>query len=91
MRYVKLEKAQELKNRYGSWINRKAHSGEGRTEVLKNILISKKREHQAYSNKERLYKVVFEFENGKKILADDFLSMNGLPVRGKVLQLQLFP
>lgn len=73
----KSEDAENLKKTYSSWIGRGAHTGHGKTQVLKDIIITK---HQLERPLEdtAIYKVEFVFENGDTLNSYEFLNYNSL-------------
>ncbi len=75
--YYKFEEAQELKQTFSSWINKTAHIGNGRQDVLKRTIITPRR-IQNVLKKEKFYIVKFEFTNNNKVDAHSFLMNNGL-------------
>lgn len=75
--YYRLCEAEKLKQTYSSWIDKDAHIGAGRIEVLKQIIIRPKRALKV-KNDEKLFSVKFEFKNQEILDAFDFLSNNGL-------------
>jgi len=76
--YYRFKEAEELKQTYSSWINKMAHSGDGRFAVLKCIIIKPKRSDKLFYDAEKVYTVHFEFENDIKLEALNFLLNNGL-------------
>lgn len=80
MLYFNLEQAESIRNTYSSWIGRKAHIGNGYTEVLTDIQIKQKREFKPFRTSETLYSIRFHFQGGQKFYAHDFFLHNGLMV-----------
>jgi hypothetical protein len=76
--YYRLCEAEKLKQTYSSWINKKAHLGNGHFEILKRIIIKPKRTVKLQPPPENLFIVKFEFINAKKLDAWLFLKNNGL-------------
>lgn len=76
--YYRLCEAEKLKQTYSSWINKRAHVGDGEYAVLKGIIIKPKRTVKTRVSTENLFIVKFEFLNTKRIDAWLFLKNNGL-------------
>lgn len=72
--YYSIERAEDLRKKYSSWIGKRAHVGGGRTEVLKHISIQSKKVSSS-GNEKVLYRVQFEFEN-KTFNSHQFLKHN---------------
>jgi hypothetical protein len=78
--YFEIERANQIKESYSSWIARKAYAGEGKMDVLKAIVVKPKRKY--LPSRLNLYKVEFHFENGSKLPAPDFFAYNGISMLG---------
>ena len=76
--YYNLEKAEEIRQTYLSWIGKKAHVGNGISATLENITIRAKKEMNPRNSTDELYKVEFQFENKKCFSAHEFLFNNCL-------------
>jgi len=75
--YFKSGEAEALKQTYVSWIGRDAHTGKGKKQVLKNIIITECTLHKPFKG-ETSYKVEFIFEDNSVLNAYDFLVFNSL-------------
>lgn len=73
--YFSSEEAEELKRTYSSWLGKQAHVGNGVTDTLLSIRIVP---GKTYPAKKKVFLVEFEFSNGKKFSAPEFLFYNGL-------------
>lgn len=76
--YYRLKEAEELKQTYSSWVNKKAHAGNGTFAILKCIKVRPRRSAKTFFEVEKVYSVQFEFENKIKLDAQNFLLNNGL-------------
>jgi hypothetical protein len=78
MNYYSLEDAKEIMNTFTSWIGKKAHVGDGTTEVLKAIEIKESSRVVKALAPQKKYMINFRFEGRKKFAAAEFLRVNGL-------------
>jgi hypothetical protein len=87
MSYYSLDDAMDLLNTFASWIGKKAHVGDGSTEMLKAIEIKESSRIVKAIAPEKKYAINFRFENKKVFTAKEFLEMNGLTaLKYKVLK-----
>jgi hypothetical protein len=76
MSELQLEIAEAIISQYISWIGRRAHIGNGNTDILKGIKLTA--EKSGNDSRERKYDIEFVFENGMKLKTADFFSFNAL-------------
>ncbi|MGZ3900244.1 MAG: hypothetical protein ACXVO9_01555 [Bacteroidia bacterium] len=73
----KFDEAETLKKIYSSWIGRDAHTGYGKKQVLKDIIITQHKLQRPLADA-AIYKVEFIFNDNNVLSAYEFLSYNSL-------------